>query len=42
MSHLATQPLLELLRPQPGWRTDRAILSAYSAEPAVLVAILWR
>jgi len=40
MSHLETQPLLELLRPSPGWRTDRAILSAYSAEPAVLVAIL--
>ena len=40
MSHLATQPLLELLRPPAGWRTDCAILSAYSAEPAVLVAIL--
>ena len=40
MSHLATQPLLELFRPPPGWRTDRAILSAYSAEPAVLVALL--
>lgn len=40
MSHLTTQPLLELLRPSPGWRTDRAILGAYSAEPAVLVAIL--
>ena len=40
MSHLATQPLLELLRPPPGSRTDRAILGAYSAEPAVLVAIL--
>ncbi len=40
MSHLETQPLLELLRPPAGWRTDRAILSAYSAEPAVLVAIL--
>ena len=40
MSHLATQPLLELLRPLPGWRTDRAILGAYSAEPAVLVSIL--
>ena len=40
MNHLATQPLLEWLRPPAGWRTDRAILSAYSAEPAVLVAIL--
>ena len=40
MSHLATQPLLELLRPPPGMRTDRAIFGAYSAEPAVLVAIL--
>ena len=40
MSHLTTLPLLEALRPPPGWRTDRAILSAYSAEPAVLVALL--
>jgi hypothetical protein len=40
MSHLSTLPLLEALRPPPGWRTDRAILSAYSAEPAVLVALL--
>ena len=40
MSHLSTLPLLEALRPPSGWRTDRAILSAYSAEPAVLVALL--
>ena len=40
MSHLATQSFLELLRPPPGRRTDRAILGAYSAEPAVLIAIL--
>ena len=40
MNHLGTQPLLEWLRPPAGWRTDRAILSAYSAEPAVLIAIL--
>ena len=40
MTHLPTQPLLELVRPPAGWRTDRALLSAYSAEPAVLVAIL--
>lgn len=40
MNHLSTLPLLEALRPPPGWRTDRAILSAYSAEPAVLVALL--
>lgn len=40
MNHLATLPLLEVLRPPPGWRTDRALLSAYSAEPAVLVALL--
>ena len=40
MKHLATQPLLELLRPPLGFRTDRALLSAYSADPAVIVAIL--
>ena len=40
MNHLPTLPLLEALRPPPGWRTDRAILSAYSAEPAVLVSLL--
>ena len=40
MRHLSTLPLLEVLRPPAGWRTDRAILSAYSAEPEVLVAIL--
>ena len=40
MNHLSTLPLLEALRPPPGWRTDQAILSAYSAEPAVLVALL--
>ena len=41
MNHLPTLPLLEALRPPPGWRTDRAILSAYSAEPAVLVSLLF-
>ena len=40
MNHLPTLPLLEALRPPPGWRTDRAILSAYSAETAVLVSLL--
>ena len=40
MNHLPTLPLLEALRPPPGWRTDRAILSAYSAEPRVLVSLL--
>jgi len=40
MNHLSTQPFLEVLRPAPGWRTDRAILSTYSAEPTVLVAVL--
>jgi len=40
MSHLSTLPLLEVLRAPPGWRTDRAILSTYSADPAVLVATL--
>ena len=28
------------MRPPPGWRTDHAILSAYSAEPTVVVALL--
>ena len=41
MNHLTTLPLLEALRPPPGWRTDRAILSAYSAEPRVLVSLLF-
>ena len=40
MNHLPTLPLLEALRPPSGWRTDRAILSAYSAEPKVLVSLL--
>src|SRR5262245_34805731 len=40
MSHLSTLPLLEVLRAPLGWRTDRAILSTYSADPAVLVATL--
>ena len=40
MSHLSTLPLLEVLRAPPGWRTDRAILSTYSADPPVLVALL--
>ena len=41
MNHLPTLPLLEALRPPPGLRTDRAILSAYSAEPRVLVSLLF-
>ena len=41
MNHLPTLPLLEALRPPSGWRTDRAILSAYSAEPRVLVSLLF-
>lgn len=40
MNHLPTLPLLEAFRPPPGWRTDRAILSAYSADTAVLVSLL--
>jgi hypothetical protein len=40
MNHLSTLPLLEMLRAPPGWRTDRALLSTYSADPAVLVALL--
>ena len=41
MNHLPTLPLLEALRPPPGMRTDRAMLSAYSAEPRVLVSLLF-
>ncbi len=40
MTHLPTLPLLEALRPPPGWRVDRAILSTYSAEPTVIFALL--
>ena len=32
--------LLDVLRPPVGWRVDRALLSTYSADPAVLAAVL--
>jgi hypothetical protein len=38
--HLPGLALLEALRPPPGWRTDRALISTYSADPAVLIAVL--
>ena len=38
--HLPGLALLELLRPPPGWRVDRALLSSYSAEPAAVAAAL--
>ena len=40
MNHLPILPLLEAVRPPPCWRTDRAILSTYSADPTVLIALL--
>lgn len=40
MNHLPILPLLEAVRPPPGWRTDQAILSTYSADPTVLIALL--
>lgn len=38
--HLPHLALLEVLTPPTGWRTDRALLSSYSADPAVLAAAL--
>lgn len=38
--HLQSLSLLDALRPPPGWRTDRALLASYSAEPGVLAATL--
>lgn len=40
MTHLQTLPLLEFLTPPAGWRTDRALLSSYSADLAVVVAFI--
>ena len=37
---LASVPFLERLRPPTGWHADRAVLSTYSADPAVVVAAL--
>lgn len=39
-AHLPGQSLLDVLRPPVGWRIDRALLSAYSADPAVIAAAL--
>lgn len=33
-------PFLELLRPESGWRTDRALISTYSAQVSVIAAAL--
>jgi len=40
MTHLQTLPLLEFLTPPAGWKTDRALLSSYSADLAVMVAFI--
>ena len=39
-SHLPHLALLDHLRPPPGWRTDVAVLSTYSAHTSVLAAAL--
>jgi hypothetical protein len=39
-AHLPGLAILDALRPGTGWRVDRALLSTYSADPAVLAAIL--
>lgn len=33
-------PILDAFRPEPGWKTDNAVLASYSADPVALVAIL--
>jgi len=38
--HLPGLALLDALRPPAGWRVDRALLSSYSADPAVLAAVM--
>lgn len=38
--HLPGLSLLDALRPPPGWRVDRALISTYSAEPAAVAAAL--
>jgi len=38
--HLAHLSQLDHLRPPPGWKTERAILSTYSAHTSVLAAML--
>ena len=39
-AHLAGQSILDVLRPPVGWKTDRALLSSYSADLAVIAAAL--
>jgi len=39
-AHLPGLAFLDTLRPSAGWRVDRALLSTYSADPAVLAAVL--
>ena len=34
--HMAQLAWLDRLRPPPGWRTDRAVLSTYSAHLSVV------
>jgi hypothetical protein len=38
--HLPGLSFLDALRPPPGWRVDRALISTYSAEPAAIAAAL--
>jgi len=38
--HLPGVSLLDAVRPPPGWRVDRALISTYSAEPAAIAAVL--
>jgi len=33
-------PILDAFRPDPGWKTDHAVLGSYSADPVALIAIL--
>ena len=39
-SHLSHLNQLDHLRPPPGWRTDYAVLSTYSAQTPVIAAAL--
>jgi len=39
-SHLSHLSQLDHLRPPPGWRTDYAVLSTYSAQTSVIAAVL--
>src|SRR5207249_2459902 len=39
-AHLSHLSQLDHLRPPPGWRTDSAVLSTYSAHTSVIAAVL--